>query len=451
MTKRFSILRSATFVVGAVLTVGAFLAFLMIGNIFNPPPYQVMVVVRDVAPGEKLGDDMLATSAQRVSARVASGYVLAGELDQFRGALIIEPMHPGDPLTKNRLVKAGNPAAVRRSALGLEDPNRVLVVVPASEKNAPSGVAPGDRVDLVYSVGQPPQTLVPTPAFPFFSGTPGPSGPSSGSAAAVVATPELQVSLPLAKLVFYDLDVIRVRREQKPNPAYSGQPGESPYIDGEINAIELLVPREQQELLQWSIATGGKVAVSIVSPEAPREQRVETFGMTWDDLMAWFKSERTKRLDAVVAGESPLSAAPGAYAIVQATAAYATATVNALAYSGYAPQSTPVPPATAITRTATAAAPQPTRSSGQTAPTGEQTTTPPTPTPAASPVPTRQSPGSTAQPPAARGGTGPGSTSPSGLVTGLSFLACGGILLAIIVVGVMAFARARKKANPLVG
>ena len=44
-------------------------------------------------------------------------------------------------------------------------------------------------------------------------------------------------------------------------------------------------------------------AVAIVSPEAPKEQRVETFGMTWDDLLAWFKSEREKRLEAVVGGE----------------------------------------------------------------------------------------------------------------------------------------------------
>ena len=164
--KRFSVLRSATFIVGAVLTVGAFLAYLMLGNLFNPPPYQVLVVVQDVSPGETLADSMLATSAQRISARVASGYVLADEMDQFRGALVIEPLHPGDPLTKNRLVKAGNPAAERRSALGLEDPDKVLMVVPADEKNVSAGIGAGDRVDLIYSVGQPPQSSAPTPAPP---------------------------------------------------------------------------------------------------------------------------------------------------------------------------------------------------------------------------------------------------------------------------------------------
>jgi len=443
--KRFSILRSATFIVGAALTVGAFLAYLLLGNLFNPPPYQVLVVVKDVSSGETLSDDMLATSAQRISARVASGYVLAGELDQFRGALVIEPLHPGDPLTKNRLVKAGNPAAERRSALGLDDPDKVLMVVPASETNVSAGVGPGDRVDLIYSVGQPPQSNAPTPAaFPFFgSGTP---APARGAVPAIAATPDLQVGLPLAKLVFYDLTVMRVRREQKPNPAYSGQAGESPYIDGPINALELLVPRVQQELLQWSIATGGKVAISIVSPEAPKDQRVETFGMTWDDLLAWFKSEREKRLAAVVDGEPALPVAPGAYAFAQATAVGATATANAQSYGGYTSASTPVP-ALAATSSPSGTVSTPVPAAAKPAPGNPPTVAPtasaaPTKAPAATPAPSP-----TAKPTAL---AGPGTTSPSGLVTGLAFLACGIMVLVVIAIAVMAFIRSRKR-NPLSG
>ncbi len=437
--KRFSILRSATFIVGAVLTVGAFLTYLVLGNLFNPPPYQVLVVVQDVSPGETLADSMVATSAQRISGRVASGYVLAGELDQFRGALVVEPLHPGDPLTKNRLVKAGNPAAERRAALGLEDPDKVLMVVPADEKNVSAGVAAGDRIDLIYSVGQPPQSNVPTPpAFAGFGATPVPPHVPAQPGQAIVATPDLQVGLPLAKLVFYDLTVVHVRREQKPNPAYSGQQGESPYIDGAINALELLVPRAQQELLQWSIATGGKVAVAIVSPEAPKDQRVETFGMTWDDLLAWFKSERERRLEAVVGGEPPLPSAPGAYALAQATAVGATATANAQAYSGYV-QPTVTSVTVAVTGTIVARPTIP--------PTTTQPATVAPPAPAATAIPTA---GSTRAPmatsvPTVQPPSGPGSTSPSGLATGLAFLACGGIMLAILGVLVLAFIRARKK------
>ena len=430
--KRFSILRSATFIVGAVLTVGAFLAYLVLGNLFNPPPYQVLVVVQDVSAGETLADNMVATSAQRISGRVASGYVLAGELDQFRGALVVEPLHPGDPLTKNRLVKSGNPAAERRAALGLEDPDKVLMVVPGDEKSVSAGVAAGDRVDLIYSVGQPPQSNLPTPMpFAGYGATPVPPRGPSQPGQAIVATPDLQVGLPLAKLVFYDLTVVRVRREQKPNPAYSGQQGESPYIDGPINALELLVPRAQQELLQWSIATGGKVAVAIVSPEAPKDQRVETFGMTWDDLLAWFKSERAKRLEAVVGGESPLPSAPGAYAFAQATAVGATATANAQTYSSYGQPTVTTAPITNTTVARPVNTPVTTTQPATVAP--PAATAVPTKAPVVTPSPTAQH------------AAGPGSTSPSGLATGLAFLACGGIVLAILGVLALAFIRARKK------
>ena len=434
--KRFSILRSATFIVGAVLTVGAFLAYLVLGNLFNPPPYQVLVVVQDVSPGETLADSMVATSAQRISGRVASGYVLAGEFDQFRGAMVVEPLHPGDPLTKNRLVRAGNPAAERRAALGLEDPDKVLMVVPADEKNVSAGVAAGDRIDLIYSVGQPPQSNLPTPMpFAGYGATPVPPHVSAQPGQAIVATPDLQVGLPLAKLVFYDLTVIHVRREQKPNPAYSGQQGESPYIDGAINALELLVPRAQQELLQWSIATGGKVAVAIVSPEAPKDQRVETFGMTWDDLLAWFKSEREKRLAAVAGGEPPLPSAPGAYAFAQATAVGATATANAQSYASYGQPTVTTAPITNTTAARPASTPAATAQPA--------TVVPPAATAVPTAAPTRApavASNPTAQPPA-----GPGSASPSGLATALAFLACGVILLAILGVLALAFIRARKK------
>jgi hypothetical protein len=245
------------------------------------------------------------------------------------------------------------------------------------------------------------------------------------------------VGLPLAKLVFYDLTIVRVRREQKPNPAYSGQQGESPYIDGAINALELLVPRAQQELLQWSIATGGKVAIAIVSPEAPKDQRVETFGMTWDDLLAWFKSEREKRLEAVMGGEPPLPSAPGAYAFAQATAVGATATANAQTYSGYGQ---PTVTTAAITNTTVA------RPASTPVATAQPVTVAP-PAPVATVVPTATSTRASKATPtsAVQSPSGPGSASPSGLATALAFLACGVILLAVIGVTALAFIRARKK------
>jgi len=307
------------------------------------------------------------------------------------------------------------------------------MVVPADEKNVSAGIASGDRVDLTYSVGQPPQSSLPTP-MPFAGYGATPVSPRAQSGQAAVATPDLQVGLPLAKLVFYDLTIVRVRREQKPNPAYSGQQGESPYIDGAINALELLVPRAQQELLQWSIATGGKVAVAIVSPEAPKDQRIETFGMTWDDLLAWFKSEREKRLAAVAGGEPPLPSAPGAYAFAQATAVGATATANAQSYTSYGQPTVTTAPITNTTVARPASTPAATAQLATIAPTATVVPTAiSTRAPKATPTSAVQSP------------SGPGSASPSGLATALAFLACGVILLAIIGVLALAFIRARKK------
>jgi Flp pilus assembly protein CpaB len=253
------ILRSATFLVGLALTVGAFLAFLILGNVFNPPPYQVVVVVRDVTPGTPLTKDLLTTSAQGISSRVAAGYVLAGELSQYLGATIIEPMHPGDPLTKSRLVKDGNPAAIQRAALGLDDPAKTLMVVPVDDKTAPDNIAHGDHMDLVYTVGREPTSTE----------TQNPSGYTApGSTGGMPEEEEETLALPLAKLVFKNLKVARIHREKQPNPSYSGGEGESPYIEGKLNGLEVVVDREQEELLGWAVQHG-KVRVALLSPNAP--------------------------------------------------------------------------------------------------------------------------------------------------------------------------------------
>ena len=78
-------IRSATFIIGLLLALGAFAAYLVLGSVLNPPPYQVVVALEDVPAYSTLSQDALAVDAQTMSSRVATDLVTRSELDQYLG------------------------------------------------------------------------------------------------------------------------------------------------------------------------------------------------------------------------------------------------------------------------------------------------------------------------------------------------------------------------------
>jgi Flp pilus assembly protein CpaB len=122
--------RSISFVAGLILAVGAFVALFILGQVVNPSPYEVVIVVSEVGPGTPLTLDLVGVDPQSVDPRVAREYVLQDELEAWLGATVIEPLHPGQPLMHAHLVRADNPAAARRLALGLEDAELVAMAIP---------------------------------------------------------------------------------------------------------------------------------------------------------------------------------------------------------------------------------------------------------------------------------------------------------------------------------
>jgi len=100
---------------------GAFVTLFVMGQAVNPSPYEVVIVVSEVGPGASLTLDLAGVDLQSVAPRVAREHALRDGLDEWLGAMVVEPLHPGQPLMHAHLVRAENPAAVRRLALGLED------------------------------------------------------------------------------------------------------------------------------------------------------------------------------------------------------------------------------------------------------------------------------------------------------------------------------------------
>lgn len=319
--------KSATFAIGIILALGAFVGFLVLGNFLAPPPANVVVALRDISPYTPLDATMLGVDAQHLNGQVLATLVQKEELDQYIGGFVTTPIYAGEPLRKSAIVNAGNPLASKRLALALTDPNRVAAVIPVNAQTSPTQVVTGDYVDLVISMapgnltggnsdkfgqilaGQDNNSVSTVGFGPSAVITPtrGTTLPSLISATGVLSgfLPGDEMNLPVTKAVIRSVPVLAVAFDQTPNPTYAsagfGENGNAAppppaYLDGEIKSITVSVPRDSAELLNFGI-DNGKVHVMLLAVQEGQTEFVAnkndpTLGVSWNDVLAFMIKER---------------------------------------------------------------------------------------------------------------------------------------------------------------
>lgn len=278
----FRAFKSLTFFVGLILFVGAFAALVLAGNLFNPAPYRIVIAKKDMPAYSRLTPDMLAVDEQTMNSKVAERLIHENEIDRFLGGTVIEPIHAGEPLRLLAIVTADSPGAADRLSLALDDPDKVAMVVPVTPDIIPDDILAGDYVNIQLGVGQIQQQY-------------GDYGRSTTNA----ASPET-VPLPFAKIVLQNIPVLQVYHEQIPNPNYGNRFGdqsqsEAPYIDGDLQRITVLIPKDAQEMLAFAI-DNGTLRLSLVPLVAVKNNLPQpTDGVTWEDFQAFFKAQREAR------------------------------------------------------------------------------------------------------------------------------------------------------------
>jgi len=290
-------MKKVSLLLGIVLAIAAFAGVILLGQLMQPPTYDVAVAIKEVPPFTPLTADLVSIDTQSVSPAIAERYVQAAELDALlqSGAVIVENLRPGQPLLREAVASGANAEKVSRLAVAVNDPNVVLVAVPVKTDSLPAVVS-GDAVALIYANGNVNAQELVTSTISGPTPTPDPFRAVTGISETVVVTTEVQ--MPVAKWIANGV-VYKLNREVRENPNYGapGKDNEPRYIEGEIKSIDVVVQRAAVEWITFALANG-KVQIgllpAIVRAQVENDTLPPTQGVTWSDFEDRFFADRGK-------------------------------------------------------------------------------------------------------------------------------------------------------------
>ena len=299
---------SLQFWLGLALAAGAVVGFLLLGQALNPAPLRIVVAAQDIQRGDILTQEVLMVSRQQLSASLASHYLQEHDLPLALGAVAVDNIYRGDPVAKVRLAAGQEVETARRLSAALEDPEKVIRVLPVTPDNCPQGVYPGDIVEVGFSLsGQAPGQIGAQDA------------PVTQAYRPFVGAGDPALDLPASKVILRDVLVLRVEHEQVPNPNYgaglgTGGGAEPAFLEGEVERLVIVVDASEGELLDFALHNG-RISVGLRSYRVREEmeagaEQSPTLGFTWTDFSEWFLAQRI-RAETHLSATVPLSATLG--------------------------------------------------------------------------------------------------------------------------------------------
>jgi hypothetical protein len=327
------------FIIGIILALIGFGASFLINSIVTPRADTMIAARIDIAAGTIIGDlpdDTFVTvpiqfpneSAQQIMNAIMRPQDLS-DIQRANG-VFINNVYKYEPILLSSIVSAENPAAIRIVQLSLDDPDMIIITIPANN-NVPEGIREGDRVDLavaVNSVGKPVEVeKTESQSYAYQTGTIGgiqpealvaaleaagytvtaPQERTQGQATEVgaepTATPLPEIREPIAKVLVHGAQVVSVRRES--SLAGLTTQGETTLTLGEIIGLDLVIPRDAFEFVTMA-ANGGILQIGMLSPVAVEELDQPTLGASLQDLLDLFYADRERLATPAPHTETPL-------------------------------------------------------------------------------------------------------------------------------------------------
>lgn len=317
-------------IIGIVLAIIGFGSAFVINSIISPPT-NLMVAARDDIPAGTMLNDLPEDAFVQVpvtfpnqSARMVLESILEpdelAQMKQVNGVFITD-VYKFEPVLLSSIVSAENPASVRIAQLALDDPEMMIVTIPANN-TVPEDIRPGDMIDLAVAVnrvgealelaeeqagvsreesaklpyeGVPQEALVAllreagyVVAAPEGEALPEVEAEETEVPLEPTATPLPGLREPVVKVIVHGARVVRVRRDQ--SLAGMTAEGDAAIALGEITALDVVIPRSAFEFVTMA-ANGGVLQVGLLSPLAI-DVNEPTLGASLQDFLDIFYADR---------------------------------------------------------------------------------------------------------------------------------------------------------------
>jgi hypothetical protein len=326
-------------IIGIVLAVVGFAAAFLLNQIFAKPTDFIMAANMDIPAGTYLSelpsDAFVQVPVQfsNTEARaLLNGVTQPQQLSAMVAAngVLIKDIYKYEPLTLSSVVSADNPAAARIARLGLDNPDFMVISIPASG-NVPAGLIAGDRVDLAVTISSvaDPLNLEEDETGPTYSLAQSGAGAMTPEMLATlleeegyeITAPEEATSStsaegeeaveeapsgptlrePVTKLLVRGALVLNVQYDT--SIAGVSSEGETQIMRGDLTGIDVVIPRDAFEFVTMAI-NSGNLQVGLLSPLVEESVDEPTLGATLQDFLDLFVSDR-EELSSEMESSSP--------------------------------------------------------------------------------------------------------------------------------------------------
>jgi hypothetical protein len=312
-------------VIGVILAVIGFGVAFIFNQIFIQPTDYFIAARMDIPAGTHINglpEDAFAqipVQFENPDARkVMEGVAQPADLIAMRAAnaVVIQDIYTYQPLVLGAVVSADNPAASRIARLGLDNPDFMVITIPAAG-NVPSGLIAGDRVDLAVTVSSiadplelsedepgatlslpqtslgaiPPEALAEILEASGYSITAPEKGLDSDDEGEkpMVEPEKPMLREPVTKLLVSSSLVLNVQYDR--SVAGITAEGEAHLTRGDITGIDVVIPRDSFEFVTMAI-NSGNLQIGLLSPLVDDANDEPTLGASLQDFLDLYLHDR---------------------------------------------------------------------------------------------------------------------------------------------------------------
>jgi hypothetical protein len=282
------------------LLLGAVLGIVVAGGIFlfiqstRPTLVEVPVAIGNIPAGTVLKPYFFrVVRMSNVDQQTLSKWVTLADWSMADSKATTSDIRAGFPVAKSQIDPNSPYHMETRLSEVLSGTNDYYMVIPTNPNETGMYLQPGDRIDLIISIGNSRDTLMlgvtQTASARNVSGAPAPAD------AGIEVTQTL--ASPFTKLVMQNMYILRIDRDKPKDVQTGGEPNDPQLATGNITRLYIRVNRDQLEVLTFVLNAGHRTFV--VRAANGSQDSLPTDGVTWDDFARWFYAQRGNHLDSV--------------------------------------------------------------------------------------------------------------------------------------------------------